>query len=115
MIDKELPVPEALYMPKFIFQNRFLLTALEIRILCYLLYYVTFIEPNKDEFNFTNQQLGSIFNLKTKGYISDALEKLNKYKLIEIIQSGNGIHGHLIRIPKTIIEKYDQELLKFKE
>jgi len=37
MLKKELSIPLVLYMPKFIFQNKYSLTSLEIRVLCYLL------------------------------------------------------------------------------
>ena len=110
MLRNELPVPYFLYIPRFIFQNNYALTSLEIRLLCYLLYYVVFIEPNKKELNLTNQQLGKIFNLKTKEYISDALHKLDKCKYIKIKQSGNGINGHIIEIPNDIILKYQNEI-----
>jgi hypothetical protein len=113
MLKNELPVPPVLYMPKFIFQNKYL-TSLEIRVLCYLLYYIVFIEPNKEELNFTNQQLGNVFNIKTKGYISDVLQKLKEYEFIDL-KEGYEIKGHIIKIRKSIIEKYKQELRLFSE
>jgi len=47
--------------------------------------------------------------IKTKGYISDVLKKLKEYKFIDL-KEGYGINGHIIKIQKSIIEKYKQEL-----